>query len=73
MGKRTVVPWGRGDFIRGVREGLLLTQQEAADKIGVTAVTLSRWERAERCPSLRHRAALCAAYGLTPQELRNGL
>jgi len=40
-----------GDFIRNKRKNLALTQIEYADKIGITAVTLSKIENGEEIGS----------------------
>jgi transcriptional regulator with XRE-family HTH domain len=48
---------GGGDELRTAREQTGLTQREAAERIGVDSITLSRWERGVHRPP---RAALDA-------------
>jgi transcriptional regulator with XRE-family HTH domain len=50
-----------------------LTQKELADKIGVTNITVNRWEKGKVVPVPYHRQKLCnffqmdaEALGLTP-------
>lgn len=38
-----------------IRLNLLLTQQEFADKLGVSIVTVQKWERGVNQPSLKHQ------------------
>lgn len=38
--------------LKEVRKRNLLTQQELADKLGVSLVTVSRWENGERTPNI---------------------
>src|SRR5262245_41956271 len=44
-------------------------QQDLADQLGVTVVTIQRWERGSQQPSAYYRAKLCALFGLSAQEL----
>src|SRR5947209_3430101 len=45
------------------------TQQELADELGTTNVSVSRWERGEILPSPYFRMKLCALYGKSEREL----
>ena len=50
-----------GSGIKMVREHLLkLTQQELADKIGVTVVSVSKWENCHAIPSDESKEAIIA-------------
>lgn len=42
------------DRLREARDNLGLSQADVADKIGVTAVTVGKWERFVHTPSLFH-------------------
>jgi len=41
----------KSDEVKTVRESLLLTQKEFAQKLGVTKLTISYWEKGLRHPS----------------------
>jgi hypothetical protein len=45
-------------FITALREGLGLTQQELAERLGVDKMSVSRWERGQVRPSAESLAAL---------------
>lgn len=54
--------------IRSVRETLLMTQEEIAAELGVTPITVCRWETGKTEPSIKARKAfrdLCERNGLT--------
>ena len=44
--------------IKELREVLLITQQELADLLGVTNVTVNRWENNKSNPSLKEKRKL---------------
>ena len=44
-------------------------QQEVADQLGTTVVTVNRWERGRQKPTAYFRAKLCALFGKSVQEL----
>ncbi|HTK08855.1 MAG TPA: tetratricopeptide repeat protein [Ktedonobacteraceae bacterium] len=44
-------------------------QQDLADQLGVTVVTIQRWERGSQQPSAYYRIKLCTLFGLSSQEL----
>ncbi|GCE07841.1 helix-turn-helix domain-containing protein [Dictyobacter aurantiacus] len=44
-------------------------QQDLADQLGITVLTIQRWERGTQQPSIYYRAKLCALFGRTVQEL----
>lgn len=44
-----------------------LTQEKLAEILGVTRVTVNKWERGGFAPSAKHRQAFCEAVGL-PEE-----
>jgi transcriptional regulator with XRE-family HTH domain len=45
------------------------SQQELADRIGTTKITISRWENGTTSPSLYFRQKLSEIFGKTPAEL----
>ena len=54
--------------IRSARETLLMTQEEIAAELGVTPITVCRWETGKTEPSIKARKAfrdLCERNGLT--------
>lgn len=54
--------------IKAVRESLLVTQGELAAELGVTPVTVCRWETGKVEPSIKAKKAirdLCERKGLT--------
>lgn len=54
--------------IRSARETLLMTQEEIAAELGVTPITVCRWETGKTEPSIKARKAfrdLCDRNGLT--------
>jgi DNA-binding transcriptional regulator YiaG len=57
-------------FIASLREGMGLTQSEFAQKLGVSKMTISRWECARMRPS---RAAGDAILALQAQARREGV
>jgi transcriptional regulator with XRE-family HTH domain len=60
---------GFNRHLRAVREEKNLTQQELADKLGVTKLTVGRWERGETHPNGYYRQKLCDLFQKTGQEL----
>lgn len=46
-----------------------LTREDLAASIGVAESTISRWERGQREPSRKHKAALAVALGTTVADL----
>ena len=63
MGARDNVP-GLAARLREIRERAGLTQQEAADRSGVHAVSIARFETEVTTPTLRALYRLAEAYGL---------
>lgn len=46
-----------------------LTQQQLADRLGTSDVTISRWETKKRRPNDDAREALAEAMGIEPEDL----
>lgn len=54
--------------IKIVREDLLMTQEEIANELGVSSITVCRWETGKTKPSIKAKKAfrdLCERKGLT--------
>jgi transcriptional regulator with XRE-family HTH domain len=45
------------------------TQQDVADRVGVTPLTVGRWERGEVFPTAHYRQRLCEVFGISLEEL----
>lgn len=61
-----------GKFILSRRNKLKLTQQELADKIGVTDKAVSKWERGKGMPDYSLFIPLCKALEISVNELLAG-
>ncbi|MBO7667034.1 MAG: helix-turn-helix transcriptional regulator [Firmicutes bacterium] len=58
-----------GQLIAAKRKELGWTQQELADRMGVTDKAVSKWERDLSCPDVSTLPHLAQELGLTPDEL----
>lgn len=63
MADRDFVP-GLAAKLKAAREAARLTQQEAAERSGVHAVSIARYETEVRTPTLKALYDLAAAYGV---------
>lgn len=61
-----------GKFILELRREKNMTQQELADKIGVTDRAISKWENGRGMPDLSLMTPLCKELGITITELLSG-
>lgn len=61
-----------GKFMRKLRKEKNMTQQELADKIGVTDRAISKWENGRGLPDLSLIKPLCKELGITINELISG-
>lgn len=61
-----------GENLRRARRAADLTQQQVADKLGVTKQTISDQERGEATPNGKNLQALADLYGTSEAELRYG-
>ena len=61
-----------GKFILKLRREKNMTQQELADKIGVTDRAISKWENGRGLPDLSLMIPLCKELGITINELISG-
>ena len=55
-----------------LRDKYGLSQQEFADRVGVSRQSVSRWESGKSVPSAKQAAALCAAFRLNAKAFLNG-
>lgn len=58
-----------GKRIAAQRKGLGLTQDQLAEKIGVTAQAVSKWENDQSCPDIATLPCLADIFGITTDEL----
>ena len=58
-----------GQRMKQIRKEKRMTQEETADRAGVTAVSLSRWENGERNPTFQDVEKVARALGVTMEEL----
>lgn len=61
-----------GIFIKNRRENYQLTQQELADKLGVTQRLVAQWEAGERVPHTSRIPRLCEELHINVYELLSG-
>ena len=61
-----------GLFIRDRRLALGLTQQQLADKLGITDKAVSKWERGISCPDITLLRRLADALAVSVSELLGG-
>ena len=61
-----------GEFLATLRHAHGFTQQEVADKIGVSNRTLSAWERDTSTPDILLLPVLAELYGVTVDEILQG-
>lgn len=61
-----------GQFMAALRKAGGMTQQEVADRLGVSNKAVSRWERDECAPDLSLIPAIAELFGVTCDELLKG-
>ena len=61
-----------GEFLAILRKSKGMTQQEAANWLGVSNKTVSSWETGASCPDISMLPALAELYGVTCDELLRG-
>ena len=57
-----------GLYIKSRRKNLDMTQKQLAKKVGVTDVTISRYENGEREPSFTEFIKLCEVLGMKVED-----
>ena len=55
--------------LRGLRVGAGMTQQELADKLGVTHISVSRWETGKSIPSPKYIKEMADMFGVDGQDI----
>ena len=58
-----------GKRIAEQRHGMGLTQKELADKVGVTAQAVSKWERGSSCPDIAILDEIAESLGVSVSQL----
>ena len=58
-----------GAFLKQLRNGKGITQEQLAEKLNVSRQTVSKWETDETLPDIRQSKRLAALYGLSLDEL----
>ncbi len=61
-----------GSFISALRKEKNLTQEQLAEKIGVSNRSVSRWENGNTLPDLSLMYSICNVLGITMSELLSG-
>ena len=61
-----------GDFLRNLRNEKDLTQEELAEKFGVSSRSVSRWENGNTMPELGILVELADFYGVDIKEIIDG-
>jgi transcriptional regulator with XRE-family HTH domain len=61
--------WWRGARLQRARRRRKLTQAALATKVGAHVITVSRWERGDRQPSMRMLQKLAKALGVPVTRL----
>jgi transcriptional regulator with XRE-family HTH domain len=56
--------------LRKLREERLLTQEELAERVGVTPLTISRWENSKRKPRLKSIRKLAKVLKVDPKDIK---
>lgn len=55
--------------LKAARVDAKLTQEQAAEAIGVTQNTISRWENGVSVPNYKHIPSICKAYGKSYDDI----
>ena len=61
-----------GSYLAALRKGAGMTQQEVADRLGVSNKTVSKWESGGGFPDIAILPALAELYGVTADDLLAG-
>lgn len=55
--------------LRGLRVGAGMTQQELANKLGVTHISVSRWETGKSIPSPKYIKEMADMFGVDGKDI----
>lgn len=61
-----------GERLLGYRTNLKMSQDDLAEKVGVTRQTVSKWETDQSMPDFNKILPLCEVFGITTDELIKG-
>lgn len=61
-----------GSYLAALRKGAGMTQQEVADRLGVSNKTISKWESGGGFPDIAILPALAELYGVTADDILAG-
>lgn len=61
-----------GAYLASLRKGQNMTQQEAAERLGVSNKTVSKWESGAGLPDIGALPAIAALYGVTADDILAG-
>lgn len=61
-----------GQFIKAIRKEKNLTQREAAERMGISEKTVSKWETGNGLPEVSLMLPLCNLLGISVNELLSG-
>lgn len=59
--------------LKQLRVGQLLSQEKAAERIGVSRVTVSMWETGKKTPRLCNLQRMCEVYKCTSEDIFSAL
>ena len=62
-----------GKKLRDARNAAKLTQESAAESLGVSRQTVSKWENGSADPSTTNLLALAKLYGVAAEDLLRGI
>ena len=62
-----------GNKIAELRKAKGMTQEQLGRQLGVSAAAVSKWETGASDPSTANLIALAKLYGISPEELLEGL
>lgn len=62
-------PFREGQTLKGERQRRLLSQEELAERIGVSTRTIRRWENGKHIPQYSLQRQLCEFFQLSPEQL----
>lgn len=58
--------------LKALRVNAGMTQKAAAEAVGVSVVTIIKWERGERKPKINKLYELCKTYGCSLDDVKIG-